>query len=148
MKEILLTSSALIAMIFLIRTIFRNAISRRVQYALWALVLVRLLIPVQLPAIEHNVLTAAAPVNQAITQHMESNTLYVPINRSSLNIYPDTQNTTSSPSALPTEENIPESELRESAVSYRKLTETEVLWILWAMGAATAALCFIFCNLS
>ncbi len=34
----------------LLRRAFRKAIPRRVQYALWALVLVRLLVPVSLPA--------------------------------------------------------------------------------------------------
>ena len=49
MKEILLTSSALILAILLLRLVFRNRISRRAQYALWLLVLARLLVPVSLP---------------------------------------------------------------------------------------------------
>nr|WP_325186043.1 M56 family metallopeptidase [uncultured Oscillibacter sp.] len=62
MKEILLTSSVLIAALLLLRRVFRNSISRRLQYALWALVALRLLVPANLPALEHNVLTAADPV--------------------------------------------------------------------------------------
>lgn len=64
MKEILITSSVLIAALLLLRRVFRKSISRRAQYALWALVLVRLLVPVNLPALEHNVLTAASPVTE------------------------------------------------------------------------------------
>lgn len=75
MKEILITSSALIAALLLLRRVFRKSISRRAQYALWALVLVRLLVPVNLPALEHNVLTAAEPV----ARNMES--LYLAPNR-------------------------------------------------------------------
>ena len=45
MKEILITSSVLIAALLLLRQMFRKTISRRAQYALWALVLVRLLVP-------------------------------------------------------------------------------------------------------
>lgn len=45
MKDILLSSSLLILVILLIRVIFRRTISRRAQYALWALVLLRLLMP-------------------------------------------------------------------------------------------------------
>ena len=64
MKEILLTSSVLILALLLLRRLFQTKISRRFQYALWGLVLLRLLIPVNLPAISKNVLTAAEPVMQ------------------------------------------------------------------------------------
>ena len=59
MKDILITSSVLIIAILLLRFLFRGTISRRVQYALWLLVALRLLIPANLPAMEHNVLSAA-----------------------------------------------------------------------------------------
>lgn len=62
MKEILITSSVLIAALLVLRRAFRRSVSRRVQYALWALVALRLLVPVNLPALDHNVLTAADPV--------------------------------------------------------------------------------------
>ena len=67
MKEILLTSSVLILALLLLRRLFRKTISRQVQYALWGLVALRLLVPVSLPAMEHNVLTAAEPVTARIT---------------------------------------------------------------------------------
>ena len=71
MREVLLTSSVLIAALLGLRWAFRGTISRRAQYALWGLVLVRLLLPVSLPAVDFSVLTAAAPVvdrleNQAV----------------------------------------------------------------------------------
>ena len=59
MKDILITSSVLILAILLLRFLFRGSIARRAQYALWLLVALRLLIPVNLPAMEHNVLSAA-----------------------------------------------------------------------------------------
>ena len=37
MKDILITSSALILALLLIRRVFRGALSRRFQYALWGL---------------------------------------------------------------------------------------------------------------
>lgn len=61
MKEILLTSSALILALLALRRLFRKALSRRAQYALWGLVLLRLLIPANLPAVEFSLLTAAKP---------------------------------------------------------------------------------------
>ena len=41
MKEVILTASVLILALILFRFLFRNTIPRRVQYALWALVLAR-----------------------------------------------------------------------------------------------------------
>ena len=70
MKEILLTSSVLILALLLLRMLFRSAVSRRVQYALWLLVLVRLLVPVHLPAVNFSLLTAAEPVGQAMTEQL------------------------------------------------------------------------------
>ena len=62
MKEILITSSVLIVALLLLRRVFRRSVSRRLQYALWALAALRLLVPANLPALDHNVLTAADPV--------------------------------------------------------------------------------------
>ncbi|MCH5262404.1 MAG: DUF4825 domain-containing protein [Lachnospiraceae bacterium] len=45
MKEIIITSSVLILCIMLIRVVFRGKISSRLQYALWLLVALRLMIP-------------------------------------------------------------------------------------------------------
>ncbi len=46
MKEILITSTVLILCVLLIRWVFRGKISSRLQYALWFLVALRLMIPV------------------------------------------------------------------------------------------------------
>ena len=59
MKDILISSSVLILAVLLLRFLFRKAISRRVQYALWLLVLLRLLIPVSLGGISWSVASAA-----------------------------------------------------------------------------------------
>ena len=48
MKEVLLTSSVLILVLAALRRLLRGRISLRLQYALWLLVAVRLLVPVQL----------------------------------------------------------------------------------------------------
>ena len=68
MREILLTSSVLILAVLLLRRAFRDRISRRAQYVLWALVLVRLLVPVSLPGADFSVLSAAEPVGQAVAE--------------------------------------------------------------------------------
>ena len=45
MTEWIITSSLLIAIVLLVRRLFRGKLSLRLQYALWLVVLVRLLIP-------------------------------------------------------------------------------------------------------
>lgn len=77
MKEILITSSALILALLVIRRVFRNTLSRRFQYALWGLVLLRLLVPFSLlPASDFSVLTAAAPVQQAVERQFNAQLYY------------------------------------------------------------------------
>ena len=46
MKEIIITSTALILCVMLIRHFFKGKISSRLQYALWILVAVRLMMPI------------------------------------------------------------------------------------------------------
>ena len=46
MKEILITSTVLILCVLLIRRVFREKISSRLQYALWLLVAIRLIVPI------------------------------------------------------------------------------------------------------
>ena len=72
MRDILLTSSVLILALLALRRVFREKISRRVQYALWALVLVRLMVPVTLPALDLSVLTMAEPVRETISARLEA----------------------------------------------------------------------------
>ena len=77
MKEILLTSSALILALLALRRLFRRTVSRRMQYALWLLVLVRLLVPVNVGTLAHNVLSAAAPVQTVVEERLDTPVLYV-----------------------------------------------------------------------
>ena len=77
MKEILLTSSALILALLALRQLFRRTVSRRMQYALWLLVLVRLLVPVNVGTLAHNVLSAAEPVQAVVEERLDTPVLYV-----------------------------------------------------------------------
>lgn len=49
MAELLITSSVLILAVLLVRALFGRQMGRRLQYALWGLVLLRLLLPFKLP---------------------------------------------------------------------------------------------------
>lgn len=71
MKDILLTSSALILALLALRRVFRRRISRRLQYALWGLVLLRLLLPVSLPAADFSVLSVSQPARAQVEERLE-----------------------------------------------------------------------------
>ena len=58
MIELLITSSLLILAVLAARALLAGRISRRMQYALWGLVLLRLLLPVSLPQSRASVLNA------------------------------------------------------------------------------------------
>ena len=64
MLEILISSSVLILVVALLRLVLRDKISARLQYALWLLVLVRLLVPVSFFHSPVSVAEAAAPVTE------------------------------------------------------------------------------------
>ena len=71
MKEILITSSVLIAVLLLLRVIFAKKVSRVLIYSAWALVALRLLIPVQIGQLNFSVLTAARPVVEAVEEQVK-----------------------------------------------------------------------------
>ena len=72
MTEMLIASSALIAAVFVIRFAFRKTLSARLRYALWGLVLLRLLLPVQLPAADFSILNQTRPVQERMIRYMDA----------------------------------------------------------------------------
>ncbi len=148
MREILLTSSVLILGLLILRRAFREKISRRVQYALWALVLVRLLTPVSLPPLDISVLTMAEPARETIAARLEA---------------------PAAPAAGPASQTFgPVSGAEEPAVSAAKpvgspagvpakgtgaapakaWTLTEILGAVWLAGAAGMGLWLVWSNLA
>lgn len=82
MIELLITSSLLILAVLAARALLAGRISRRMQYALWGLVLLRLLLPVSLPQSRASVLNAlpdTAQVSLARPEEFSDETLPVPV---------------------------------------------------------------------
>lgn len=82
MIELLITSSLLILAVLAARALLVGRISRRMQYALWGLVLLRLLLPVSLPQSRASVLNAlpdTAQVSLARPEEFSGETLPVPV---------------------------------------------------------------------
>nr|WP_276871193.1 M56 family metallopeptidase [Fournierella massiliensis] len=83
MIELLITSSLLILAVLAARVLLAGRISRRMQYALWGLVLLRLLLPVSLPQSRASVMNALPDTAQvslvASAQPERGETLPVPV---------------------------------------------------------------------
>ncbi|MCR4935660.1 MAG: hypothetical protein K5990_04160 [Oscillospiraceae bacterium] len=151
MKDLLIPSSALILAILLIRLLFRRAISRRVQYALWLLVLLRLLVPVNLPAVAPSVLSAARPVQETVETVAE-----LPLHLLPYAAYPVADYTASE---LP--DRSPGAVLAEGEGSYgvvdadgdtvvfyrQRIQPAQVLNAVWCLGMAGMALWLLAANL-
>lgn len=145
MKEILLTSSALILALLVLRRIFRNRISCRVRYALWALVLVRLLVPVSLPAADFSVLSVSQPARTEVEARLEENDVYIlpvredPVSYASV-VWPRWTD------ILPIEGHPVVSEDEKTVVTYA-FTLEEALDLTWKTGMGCMALWLILSNL-
>jgi beta-lactamase regulating signal transducer with metallopeptidase domain len=145
MKEIIISSSVLIGVLLLIRLLFRNLISRRVQYALWAIVLLRLLLPVNLPGSSFSVLNLGRDTQTAVTQTVAetaSKTINQPMVQTN-NAAPiqDTPESTVTSGVKTTADSAAHTAPAE------KMTAFEVLSLVWKLGMGVMAIWVIAVNL-
>ncbi len=144
MREILLTSSVLILALLILRRAFREKISRRVQYALWALVLVRLLTPVSLPPLDISVLTMAEPVRETISARLEAPE--VPAAGLTSSASGGEEPAVSGAKPVESQAGLPAK--GTDAASAKEWTLTEILGAVWLAGAAGMALWLVWSNLA
>ena len=131
MLEIFLTSSVLIAALALMRLLLRGRIHPRLQYALWLLVAVRLLLPVSLvksPVSVMNAMQERVIVTQRLT---------APENRRA----PQTGGGESQVQAQP------DAEAAAEQAAEPQLPDTAVLRSVWLSGMALAAILVLAQNL-
>ena len=150
MKEILLTSSVLILALLALRQLFRRTVSRRMQYALWLLVLVRLLVPVNVGTLAHNVLSAAAPVQAVVEERLDTPVLYVQDGtvRRPAQLLPGKESQ-GEPLSPPSDaaQIAPADEYYTVTPTYRTVTLSEALTYVWYAGMAGVGAWFLFTNL-
>ena len=154
MRELLLTSSVLILAVLLLRRAFRDRISRRAQYVLWALVLVRLLVPVSLPGADFSVLSAAEPVGRTVTERLEQREIYrVPLAPSPMGTAPQVTSPApqieggGSPSGEAAAPSGGEEAFSYPVIRERVVTAADLLTVLWLIGIAAMAVWFLVTNL-
>ena len=150
MKEILLTSSVLILALLALRQLFRRTVSRRMQYALWLLVLVRLLVPVNVGTLAHNVLSAAEPVQTVVEERLDTPVLYVQdgTERRPAQLLPGKESQ-GDPQSPPSDaaQSAPADEYSIVTPTYRTVTLSEALTYVWYAGMAGVGAWFLFTNL-
>lgn len=150
MKEILLTSSVLILALLALRQLFRRTVSRRMQYALWLLVLVRLLVPLNVGTLAHNVLSAAAPVQTVVEERLDTPVLYVQdgTERRPAQLLPGKESQ-GEPLSPPSDaaQSAPADEYYTVTPTYRTVTLSEALTYVWYAGMSGVGAWFLFTNL-
>lgn len=150
MKEILLTSSVLILALLALRQLFRRTVSRRMQYALWLLVLVRLLVPLNVGTLAHNVLSAAEPVQAVVEERLDTPVLYVQdgTERRPAQLLPGKESQ-GDPQSPPSDaaQSAPADEYSIVTPTYRTVTLSEALTYVWYAGMAGVGAWFLFTNL-
>lgn len=150
MKEILLTSSVLILALLALRRLFRRTISRRMQYTLWALVLVRLLVPLNVGTLAHNVLSAAEPVQTAVEKRLETPVLYM---QDGTERHPaqllSGEESQGDPQSPPSDaaQSAPVDEYSIVTPTYRAVALSEALTYVWYAGMLIVGAWFLFTNL-
>lgn len=150
MKEILLTSSVLILALLALRRLFRRTISRRMQYTLWALVLVRLLVPLNVGTLAHNVLSAAEPVQTAVEKRLETPVLYM---QDGTERHPaqllSGEESQGDPQSPPSDaaQSAPAGEYSIVTPTYRAVALSEALTYVWYAGMLIVGAWFLFTNL-
>ena len=150
MKEILLTSSVLILALLALRRLFRRTISRRMQYTLWALVLVRLLVPLNVGTLAHNVLSAAELVQTAVEKRLETPVLYM---QDGTERHPaqllSGEESQGDPQSPPSDvaQSAPADEYSIVTPTYRAVALSEALTYVWYAGMLIVGAWFLFTNL-
>ena len=146
MNEWIISSSILIAAVLLGRLLLRGKISLRLQYALWAVALVRLLLPVQIFTSDFGAGSIAREVD--ISQSVRQ--VYVAVNENRYEQEYETayrqveaQYQSLSQSADPV---VIGKEAAELARTRLELDLSQILYLLWFAGMAVMASVIISCN--
>ena len=149
MKDILISSSVLITALLILRMAFRHSISRRAQYVLWGLVLLRLLIPVSLPS-SLSVLNAGKEAQSRFEETLSKDIYVLPVSQAPISDYPAAYGLEPG-DPVPTAESFGYPVLNHDGTAVTKYADqlplSAVLRWVWYAGMAGMALWFLISNL-
>ena len=152
----IISSSILIITIILLRSLFRTKISLRLQYALWFLVAVRLLIPINFGtsviSIENltNQLSLQTQVENTIENNRESTSVLNEYKdyENAVKIYDRVERDVPDSTNINSEESIPKTETSKSleTISISKIVP-QILFFTWITGIFVLSMVFTITNM-
>lgn len=121
-----LSGTLLIILLFLLKPLFRDRNSKRCQYYMWMLVIVRLLVPFTLPA---------SPVN-TLFQEVDRSLVQIAIISEEEKMYPlyDGEDTVANAGSFQAEEGIPAT-ASTTILENMMAVLVKNLWLVWLLGA-------------
>ena len=144
MIETVISSSVLIIAVIAVRRVFRTKISSRLKYALWSLVLIRLLLPVSLFGSGISIMNAVPSTNNASQPLYLGRISSVPLTEGDT-VYAKSNGELTEPNSFG---HAVLSDDGNSVTRYAvKTTAADVLKFVWIVGAAAAALWIAIVNL-
>ena len=145
----IVSSCALVLVLLLLRRLLRGKISPRLQYALWALVLVRLLLPVSLGS---SAVSVASLLQQSAPEEALSSTVVGYLGGDLPDLAPPVpdSNLPEAEQEAQYEENLAQWQAELDAARAENgtpVTVEHILMAVWGCGALLLALCFLWANL-
>ena len=151
MMEWIVTSSVLILIVILLRTVLKGKISLRLQYALWGLVLVRLLLPFSLFDSKFSVMSAVEQTAPAVVESAGDTVLgYRDYVTPDLSVVEPDPNASPEEQEKQYEENLADWKAKMEAAKAETGTPVlvrDVLKVVWLGVGALVALWFLGVNL-
>ena len=148
MNEIILTSSSLILIIAALRRVFRGKITPSLQYALWLLVALRLLIPGTLFSAPVSIVGLAEDVRSAVSGIADES--LTPEPEFTAPIYIPDKIITIKPDSTPMPDipvDDPPPTPHEPVPSSEQRFSVDWLDVIWKVGITTVSAAFLSCNL-
>ena len=149
MKEILITSTVLIAVILLLRLILGKRVSKRLIYATWLLVALRLLIPFQFGQLSFSITAVSEQLEQQspVIQQVQENFQQPLVGPDQEAIYDQLRQNYISQNE--TVESLPpavETQLRQEAAAQVAITPKKLFTLIWISGMVLTAGWFLITN--
>lgn len=143
MIECIVTSSILIVVVIALRFLFRGKISRRLQYALWGLVLLRLLIPFSLIGSPFSIMNWTEVGESPVITYIVTDTSKLP-DLAPAALGPDATEADHAAARAEYEREM----IKAKASVGTPLTVSGVLSLVWLLGSIAAGLWVFYTNLS